>query len=150
VTIPRMPVDAHAMSLEIEKLKKKVKDLGKELEKETIRKRAAFKQEERLEEENRELRRQRFRTFNDEEYLIFFDDGEDYPESMSAPVVMSADKFRELFYARGNADWEAAPLGAVKLVQQGSSVLWLNSEGLMFAGNDWRPFEGSYRTIQEK
>ena len=28
------------------------------------------------------------------------DDGEDYPESMVCPVVMSADQFRELYSAR--------------------------------------------------
>ena len=32
---------------------------------------------------------------------------EDYPESMSAPVVMSADKFRELFYARAKLNKES-------------------------------------------
>lgn len=54
----------------------------------------------RLIEEQKELRGQRFRQYNEEEYIIFFDDGEDYPESMVCPVVMSASKFRELFYAR--------------------------------------------------
>jgi predicted phosphoribosyltransferase len=89
-----------SFEVELAKANERVKELELALEKETVRKQCAFRHEERLEEENRELRRQRFRTYNDEEYIIFFDDGEDYPESMVAPVVMSADKFRELLYAR--------------------------------------------------
>jgi hypothetical protein len=82
------------------KANERVKELESALEKETIRKNASFRHEELITEENKELRRQRFRTYDNEEYIIFFDDGEDYPESMAAPVVMSADKFKDLFYAR--------------------------------------------------
>lgn len=82
------------------KLAKRVAELVKAEEKERLRKEYAYRMEEQLIQENKHLKRQRFRTYNDEEYIIFFDDGEDYPDSMVAPVVMSADKFRELYYAR--------------------------------------------------
>jgi hypothetical protein len=78
--------------------------LVRELEKETTRKECSYRVQKRLEEDNQELRQQRFRTYNDEEYIIFFDDGDDHPESMSAPVVMSADKFRELFNTRAQLE----------------------------------------------
>lgn len=60
----------------------------------------SYKQEEWLEEENRELRRTRLKNFNKEEYWIFMDDGEDYPESLVCPVTMSASKLRELLKCR--------------------------------------------------
>tara|TARA_B100000965_G_scaffold406093_2_gene443125 strand:- start:2896 stop:3282 length:387 start_codon:yes stop_codon:yes gene_type:complete len=88
-----MPVDSSECRSLIVKLKK-------ELDKERVRKEASYKQEKILQREVDELRKQRFRYYNDEEYIIFMDDGEDYPESMVCPVVMSADQFRELYSAR--------------------------------------------------
>ena len=78
--------------------------LTAELEKEKIRKKESYRTEERLEEENRELRRKVFRQFGEEEYWIFSDDGEDYVESLVCPSVMSAAKLRELVKARAERD----------------------------------------------
>lgn len=88
-----MPVDSSEYRSLIVQLKK-------ELDKERVRKEASYKQERILQREVDKLRKQRFRYYDDEEYIIFMDDGEDYPESMVCPVVMSADQFRELFGAR--------------------------------------------------
>lgn len=43
-----------------------------------------------------ELRGQKFKRFNDQEYWIYQGDGEDYPESLVCPVVMSAEQLREM------------------------------------------------------
>lgn len=77
----------------------RIAELEKELEKEVIRKKESYRAEERLEEENRELRRRVFRSYDGEEYWIFSDDGEDFVHSLVCPVVMSADKLRELVKA---------------------------------------------------
>ena len=47
-----------------------------------------------------ELREIKFQRFHDDECWIFSDDGEDYPESLACPVVMSAEKLRELLSYR--------------------------------------------------
>lgn len=86
--------------VELAKANERVEELERKVESEKFKKEEFVRWVDRLIEEQKELREQRFRTFGDDEYLIFFDDGEDYPESMVAPVVMSADKFRELYYAR--------------------------------------------------
>lgn len=85
---------------ELAKANERVAELERKVEAERFKKEEFVRWVDNLIEEQKELREQRFRTFGNEEYLIFFDDGEDYPESMVAPVVMSADKFRELYYAR--------------------------------------------------
>lgn len=87
-------------SEQLQPLKLRVKELERKVEAERFKKEEFVRWVDNLIEEQKELREQRFRTFGNEEYLIFFDDGEDYPDSMVAPVVMSADKFRELYYAR--------------------------------------------------
>lgn len=87
-------------SEQLQPLKLRVKELERKVEAERFKKEEFVRWVDKLIEEQKELREQRFRTFGNEEYLIFFDDGEDYPDSMVAPVVMSADKFRELYYAR--------------------------------------------------
>ncbi|AGM46896.1 hypothetical protein AD45P2_00395 [Alteromonas phage vB_AmaP_AD45-P2] len=79
---------------------KREKVLKRKIEAERFKKEEFVRWVDTLIEEQKELREQRFRAFGNEEYLIFFDNGEDYPDSMVAPVVMSADKFRELHYAR--------------------------------------------------
>jgi len=48
----------------------------------------------------REVRVEKFKRFNDEEYWIFQDDEEDYIDSLICPVVMSASKLRELLAVR--------------------------------------------------
>jgi len=53
-----------------------------------------------LNAEIHELREIKFRRFHDDECWIFSDDGEDYPESLACPVVMSAEKLRELLSYR--------------------------------------------------
>ena len=88
------------LHIQIAKANKRVKELERKVEAERFKKEEFIRWVDSLIEEQKELREQRFRTFGNEEYLIFFDDGEDYPDSMVAPVVMSADKFRELYYAR--------------------------------------------------
>ena len=75
-------------------------ELERKVEAEHLKKEEFVKWVDNLIAEAKELREQRLRSFGEEEYIIFFDDGEDYPDSMVAPVVMSADKFRELFNAR--------------------------------------------------
>lgn len=80
--------------------KEMLANMQKELDKERVRKEASYRHEAILQEQVDDLRKQRFRNYNDEEYIIFMDDGEDYPESMVCPVVMSADQFRELHSAR--------------------------------------------------
>ncbi|QDP55930.1 MAG: hypothetical protein GOVbin8609_62 [Prokaryotic dsDNA virus sp.] len=72
------------------------KHLNLELEHTKLLLQEAFKREEYLEAENRELRRTRLKDFNNEEYWIFLDDGEDYIESLVCPITMSASKLREL------------------------------------------------------
>lgn len=84
----------------IAKREEEITELRKQIDIERARKEESYKREEHLIQENKELRRSRLKSFNNEEYIIFFDDGEDYPDSMVAPVVMSAEKFRELYYAR--------------------------------------------------
>lgn len=83
--------------------------LRQELEHTQLRLKESYKQEERLEEDNRELRRTHLKRFNEEEYWIFLDDGEDYVESLICPVTMSADKLRELLSFR-NEEKENLPL----------------------------------------
>lgn len=85
---------------QLAKANERVAELERKVESEKFKKEEFVRWVDRLIEEQKELREQRFRAFGDDEYLIFFDDGEDYPDSMVAPVVMSADKFRELYYAR--------------------------------------------------
>ena len=85
---------------QLAKANERVRELERKVEAERFKKEEFIRWVDSLIEEQKELREQRFRTFGNEEYLIFFDDGEDYPDSMVAPVVMSADKFRELYYAR--------------------------------------------------
>lgn len=70
------------------------------IEKLTIALEASYKTEERLESDLRELRRKQFRRFDDDEYWIFMDDGEDYPESLICPVVISAQQFRDFMSLR--------------------------------------------------
>ena len=48
----------------------------------------------------REVRVEKFKRFNEDEYWIFQDDGEDYIDSLMCPVVMSASKLRELIAVR--------------------------------------------------
>ncbi len=85
---------------QLAKANKRAEELERQIEREKFKTEEFVRWVDRLIEEQKELRAERFRTFSNEEYLIFFDNGEDYPESMVAPVVMSADKFRELYYAR--------------------------------------------------
>ena len=66
---------------DIEVLKQRLKD--------------SFRREKLLQDRITELQRTTFARFNEEEYWIFQDDGEDYPESLVCPVVISADKLRE-------------------------------------------------------
>lgn len=75
-------------------------ELLHQLKMETVRKEAAFEEAERLGKATSELKRKVFCHFNDDECWIFQDDGHDYPESLSCPVVMSAEKLRELMKAR--------------------------------------------------
>ena len=84
------------IDIQIEHYGKRIAELEKELDIQTLKKECSFKREKQLEDENREFRRKVFRTYNDEEYWIFQDDGEDYAESLVCPVVMSADQFRRL------------------------------------------------------
>ena len=81
-------------------LNERVVELETQVQNQAYLKDRSYERENILTQKNLELIRQRFRNYNDEEYIIFFDDGDDHPESMSAPVVMSADKFRELFDSR--------------------------------------------------
>ncbi|PHS64374.1 MAG: hypothetical protein COB09_08345 [Thalassobium sp.] len=87
---------------------KEIKRLTTELSKETVRKEAAYANEQRLDNDNLELRRRIFARFNEDECWIFQDDGHDYPESLVCPVVMSAGKLRELVEARSELDEMAA------------------------------------------
>lgn len=81
-----------------------VERLNKDLRKEAVRKEAAYRREEILEQDMREMKRDIFRSFADEECWIFADDGEDYPDSLVCPVVMSADKLRELLQSRAEVE----------------------------------------------
>lgn len=98
--ILNMGFEIEALRTQLAKANERVRELERKVESEKFKKEEFVRWVDRLIEEQKELREQRFRAFGDDEYLIFFDDGEDYPESMVAPVVMSADKFRELYYAR--------------------------------------------------
>jgi hypothetical protein len=74
----------------------KIAELEKDRDVEVLKKEHAFKRERYLIDENLELRQKTFRFYNDEEYWIFQDDGEDYADSLVCPVVMSAEQFRRL------------------------------------------------------
>ena len=99
---------------------KEIKRLTTELSKETVRKEAAYANEQRLENDNLELRRRIFARFNEDECWIFQDDGHDYPESLVCPVVMSAGKLRELMAARSERDEMAVYRG--QLVARGDQL----------------------------
>lgn len=60
----------------------------------------AYQREAHLEERVRELKERTFERFAGDECWIFQDNGEDYPETLTCPVVMSADKLRELLVCR--------------------------------------------------
>lgn len=47
-----------------------------------------------------ELRDKTFARFNEEECWIFQDDGEDYPDSLVCPVVISAEQLRDFLEHR--------------------------------------------------
>ena len=76
----------------------RIAELEKELSNQIMKKEHAFKREQYLIDENLELRRVTFREYNEEEFWIFQDDGEDYSESIVCPVVMSAKQFRRLMH----------------------------------------------------
>lgn len=96
----KQDLEIESLRTQLAKANERVAELERKVESEKFKKEEFVRWVDRLIEEQKELREQRFRAFGDDEYLIFFDDGEDYPDSMVAPVVMSADKFRELYYAR--------------------------------------------------
>lgn len=50
----------------------------------------------RLQKENAQLFITRFKSFNNEECWIYQEDGDNYLESLSCPVVISAQKLMEL------------------------------------------------------
>ncbi len=97
-------IQIHYTQQKNKEFKAKILDLEKKLENQTMLKEYSFKRETILTDKITELSRQRFRHYNEEEYIIFMDDGDDFPDSMMCPVVMSADKFRELFYAREKSE----------------------------------------------
>lgn len=67
-----------------------------ELEKLRIKLKESYKREEQLEEENRNLRRIKFKSFHEEECWIFSKDGENYLESLVCPVVIDAGQLIEI------------------------------------------------------
>jgi hypothetical protein len=83
----------------------KIAELEKERDRESLKKEHAFKRERYLIAENLELKKLTFRFYNDEEYWIFQDDGEDYADSLVCPVVMSADQFRRLLNLELNIEF---------------------------------------------
>ncbi len=54
-----------------------------------IRLSESYRQECNLLQENKELRRKTFRTFNDDECWCWCDDGENYLDSLVCPIVIS-------------------------------------------------------------
>lgn len=74
---------------------------------ERIRKEAAFYQADYFQKIATRATREIFKTFGNDECWIFQDDGNDYPESLSCPVVMAPEKLRELLAFRdGRLDAE--------------------------------------------
>jgi hypothetical protein len=92
---------------ELVELRKANAEFEKDRDRESLKKEHAFKRERYLIAENLELKQKTFRFYNDEEYWIFQDDGEDYADSLVCPVVMSADQFRRLL----NAEFKALKAG---------------------------------------
>lgn len=74
--------------------------LKKQNEQKDIKLNEFYRIEKNQQDEINNLKHIKFKNFNDEEYWIFSDDGEDYINSLVCPVTMSAEKLRELIEAR--------------------------------------------------
>ena len=96
-------VEKDITKLYITRLLGEIAELEKERDKQKLKKEHAFKRERYLIAENLELKQKTFAYYNDEEYWIFQDDGEDYAESLVCPVVMSATQFRRLLSVEAKA-----------------------------------------------
>lgn len=94
-------------------------ELRKEVERLTLRLAESFKRESYLMAEITELRHQKFKRFNDEEYWIYQEGEDNYAESLVCPVTMSADQFRRFI---GNTFSEAH-----NLEQQAKGIDWVIS-----------------------
>lgn len=82
---------------QIEDLIKENNTLKEELSKETIRKEESYRHEDFLSAENKELRRTKFKNFNEEECWIFNEDGDNYLRSLICPVCISPVYLQTLF-----------------------------------------------------
>lgn len=67
-----------------------------ELQKLKLTNEALVRENIRLAQANTILRTERFRRFNNDECWIYQGDGEDHLESLTCPVVISAEKLIEL------------------------------------------------------
>jgi hypothetical protein len=89
---------------EIDRLKAELDSTRRCLDLEKERKEAAQFAEKIAIEKMKEAKAKVFECFNNDECWIFQDDGEDYPESLFCPVVMSADQFRAFMKCRDEVE----------------------------------------------